>query len=43
MKLKCKNNHVFTDEGIDKYGKSLPKLADIDLCIICGEKMGKIE
>ncbi len=39
MKLKCINNHVFTDEGIDKYGKKLPKLGNIDLCPICEEKM----
>lgn len=43
MKWKCNNNHIFTNEGIDKFGKPLPKLANIGLCPICGEKMEKIE
>lgn len=43
MKLKCKNNHVLTDEVMDKYGRPLAKLVNIDLCPICGEKMEKIE
>jgi len=42
MKLKRINNHVFTDEGIDKCGKQLPKLGYIDVCPICGEKMSKL-
>ena len=43
MKLKCKNNHVFTDEGIDKCGKQLPKLANIQLCPICGGRLEEVE
>ena len=42
MKFKCRNNHVFTDEGIDKHGKKLPKLTSFELCPICGEKMDNI-